>query len=523
MGRTRQDLVEWADDCGAPIKGLAFSNNGQDIGPHQVGKGHMAGSKPRSSSDRASRTGEAIAALTGRFGPRCSTIRDTLEQHAGTLTALRGEAPDVVVWPQSVEDVQAIAIIASRYRVPIIPFGAGTSLEGQVNAPQGGISVDFSRMSRIVRIGAEDLDVTVEAGVTLDNLNHALRHTGLLFPVDPGAGSATLGGMASTRASGTMTIRYGAMRENVLAMKVVLADGTLISTGTRARKSAAGYDLTRLFVGAEGTLGMIVELTVRIVPRPETVVAGVAVFPDIAAAAQATIAAVHSGLALQRIELLDALMLRIVNAQTGTDLPERGPALFIEIAGTPAVAQEHLPLLVEIIQAQSGEWISSASGEDERRRIWRARHDAFWSIRTAYPGRSFVVTDVCVPVSRLAACLDDTRADIAASGLIAPIVGHVGDGNFHTVLVIDEADAAGRAKATAYLDRLAARALAMEGTCTGEHGIGQGKAKYLAAETGPALDVMRQLKGALDPVGLLNPGKLFCLAGAPAGGSAYRA
>jgi D-lactate dehydrogenase (cytochrome) len=364
-------------------------------------------------------------------------------------------------------------------------------------------------MNRIVRIGAEDLDITVEPGITLDELNDALRHTGLFFPVDPGAGTATIGGMASTRASGTMTVRYGAMRENVLAMKVVLADGTLISTATRARKSSAGYDLTRLFVGAEGTLGIIVELTLRIVPRPEAVLAGVAVFPSIAAAARATIAAVQSGLALQRIELLDPLMLRIVNTQSSTELPDEGPALFVEIAGTPAAAQEHLTRLVAIVEDENGGWRGSAANEDERRLIWKARHDAFWSIRAAYPGRSFIVTDVCVPVSRLADCLDETVADINESGLIAPIVGHVGDGNFHSVLVLDETSAAECERAVAYLDRLALRAIALEGTCTGEHGIGQGKAKYLAAEAGPALDVMRQLKSVLDPHGIMNPGKLF--------------
>ncbi len=469
----------------------------------------MAGSQPGDETERADRIEEAIAALGQYFGPRCSTISAVREQHASSLTSLPGEAPDAVVWPETASDVQAIVEIARRYHVPVVPFGAGTSLEGQVNAPRGGVSVDCSRMNRIVRIGAEDLDITVEPGITLDELNDALRHTGLFFPVDPGAGTATIGGMASTRASGTMTVRYGAMRENVLAMKVVLADGTLISTATRARKSSAGYDLTRLFVGAEGTLGIIVELTLRIVPRPEAVLAGVAVFPSIAAAARATIAAVQSGLALQRIELLDPLMLRIVNTQSSTELPDEGPALFVEIAGTPVAAQEHLTRLVAIVEDENGVWRGSAANEDERRLIWKARHDAFWSIRAAYPGRSFIVTDVCVPVSRLADCLDETVADIKESGLIAPIVGHVGDGNFHSVLVLDETSAAECERAVAYLDRLALRAIALEGTCTGEHGIGQGKAKYLAAEAGPALDVMRQLKSVLDPQGIMNPGKLF--------------
>ncbi len=459
-------------------------------------------------SDRGS-IEAAIAALQRVFGVRSSTSPAIRAEHAGTLTGLPHQPPDVVVWPESSADVQAIVAIARDKRVPIVPFGAGTSLEGQVNAPRGGISVDLTRMARIQRIGADDLDVTVEPGVTLDQLNAALRDTGLFFPVDPGAGNATLGGMAATRASGTTTVRYGAMRENVLALKAVLADGTIISTGSRARKSAAGYDLTRLFVGAEGTLGIVVELTLRLQPRPETVLAGVATFPDVTAAAQATIAAVQSGLGLQRIELLDEAMLRIVNAQSGTALPDAGPALFVEIAGTPAAAAEHLALFTEIVEGEHGRWIGSAATEDARRALWKARHDAFWSIRAAYPGKSFLVTDVCVPVSRLADCLSETTADLAASGLTAPIVGHVGDGNFHSVLVFDATDAAEETRVAAYLDRLAARALAMDGTCTGEHGIGQGKAKYLAAEAGPALDAMRALKAALDPLGLMNPGKMF--------------
>ncbi len=453
--------------------------------------------------------GALISDLTAALPGRCLTSATIREQHAGTLTGLRRQVPDAVAFPETVADVQCIVSLARAYKCPVIPFGAGTSLEGQVNAPRGGLSLDVSRMTRVVRVSVDDLDVTVEAGVTLDQLNLALRDTGLFFPVDPGAGSATLGGMASTRASGTTTVRYGAMRENVLAMKVVLADGTLISTGTRARKSAAGYDLTHLFLGAEGTLGVIVELTLRLQPRPESTVAGVAAFPTIAAAAHTVIAAVQSGLSLQRIELLDAAMLRIINAQAATGLPDDGPALFVEIAGTPQATAEHVAQFIEIAEGEHGQWLGQGAGEDERRALWRARRDAFWSVRAAFPGRAFLVTDVCVPVSRLAECLEETEADLAAAGLDAPIVGHVGDGNFHTVLAFDEADVALRARVEAYLDRLVARAHRMEGTCTGEHGIGQGKAKYLAAEAGPALAVMRQVKAALDPDNLMNPGKMF--------------
>ncbi|OYW56313.1 MAG: FAD-binding oxidoreductase [Hyphomicrobium sp. 32-62-53] len=448
---------------------------------------------------------DVAAAMPGR----CLTGAAICAQHAGTLTGLAPQPPDLVAFPETASDVQCVVKLARVHGCPIIPFGAGTSLEGQANAPRGGLSLDLSRMTRILRVGADDLDVTVEAGVTLDQLNAALRDTGLFFPVDPGAGTATLGGMASTRASGTTTVRYGTMRENVLAMKVVLADGTLISTGTRARKSAAGYDLTHLFVGAEGTLGVIVELTLRLQPRPDGVLAGVAAFPTIGAAAHATIAAVQSGIALQRIELIDTAMLRIVNAQSAAGLPEDGPVLFVEIAGTQKAAAEHLAQFIEIAKGEHGRWLGQAAGEDERRALWRARHDAFWSVRSAFPGRDFLVTDVCVPVSRLAECLEETVADLAASRLDGPIVGHVGDGNFHTVLAFDGADGEVRARVDGYLDRLVARAHRMEGTCTGEHGIGQGKAKYLAAEAGPALAVMRQVKAALDPSNLMNPGKMF--------------
>lgn len=467
----------------------------------------MTASSPLPPDEHA--IGAAISDLSQIFPGRYSTNTAARHQHASTLTSLPHQPPDAVVFPETIEDVQAIVAIACKYRVPLIPFGAGTSLEGQVNAPSGGLSIDLSRMTRILRVESDDLDVTIEPGVTLDQLNTALRDTGLFFPVDPGAGNATLGGMASTRASGTTTVRYGAMRENVLAMKVVLADGTLISTGTRARKSAAGYDLTRLFIGAEGTLGIIVELTLRLQPRPESVLAGIATFNDVASAARATISAVQSGLAMQRIELLDAAMLKIVNAQSGTAMPDTGPALFVEVVGTPAAAAEHLALFTGIVAAENGCWMGEAASEHDRRALWKARHEAFWSVRSAFPGKSFLVTDVCVPVSRLADCLEETVADLAASALTAPIVGHVGDGNFHTILAFDESDAMAFANATAYLDRLAARAIVMNGTCTGEHGIGQGKAKYLAMEAGGALDAMRRVKASLDPLGLMNPGKIF--------------
>ncbi len=456
-----------------------------------------------------SATQSALAELKRLLADRCTTAGEICSQHASTLTGLPHQPPDAVAYPATVEDVRAIVAIARTHAMPLIPFGAGTSLEGQVNAPRGGLSVDFSGMSRIIRIGTDDLDVTIEPGVTLDQLNSALRDTGLFFPVDPGAGSATLGGMASTRASGTSTVRYGAMRENVLAMKVVLADGTLISTGTRARKSAAGYDLTRLFVGAEGTLGLIVELTLRLHPRPEALCAGVASFKSLRSAARAAITAVQAGLTLERIELLDHRMLQIVNAQSGAALPEHGPALFVETAGTLKTATEHMDRFKQFIEGEQGEWLGEAATEDGRRRLWKGRHDAFWSVRAAYPGKSFLVTDVCVPVSCLANCLEETASDLERHEINAPIVGHVGDGNFHTIVAFDPSNADEERAVRAYLDRLAQRAIAVHGTCTGEHGIGQGKVSYLVQEAGASLGVMRQLKVALDPLGLMNPGKIF--------------
>lgn len=460
-------------------------------------------------ANHAAVTAPALQDLQQILPGRCVTARAACEQHASTLTSIPCQPPGVVAYPETVDEVRSVVRVAGRYRLPLVPFGAGTSLEGQVNAPLGGICIDLSRMNRILRIGSDDLDVTLEPGVTLEQLNNALRDTGLFFPVDPGAGQATLGGMASTRASGTTTVRYGAMRENVLSMQVVLADGSLISTATRARKSAAGFDLTRLFVGAEGMLGVIVELTLRLQPRPETVHAGVAAFPSIDAAARASIAAVQCGLALQRIELLDAAMLSIVNEQSKLSLPADGPALFVEVAGTAAAAAEHLALFQEIAAGHQGRWLGGATDEDGRRALWKARHDAFWSVRAAYPGSTFLVTDVCVPVSRLADCLNETAGDIAAGGLRAPIIGHVGDGNFHSVVAYDASCAVACEVVKDFVDRLCTRAIVMGGTCTGEHGIGQGKVRYLAAEAGPAVDAMRAIKSALDPLGLMNPGKMF--------------
>ncbi len=451
-----------------------------------------------------------IKILKQRFPDRVETGAEMRRQHANTVTWLANQPPDAVVFAQSTNDVAEVVRVASDHGVPIIAFGGGTSLEGQVNAPCGGISLDMSRMTRIIDVHADDLDATVEAGVTRVQLNQYLRDTGLFFPVDPGAESATLGGMAATRASGTNAVRYGTMRDNVVSLKAVLADGRVVTTGGRARKSAAGYDLTRLLIGSEGTLGLITELTVRLYGIPETTIAAVTAFPTVAAAAYTTIQAMQlGGLGLARIELLDPLQIEAVKTYSKLALPCR-PTLFVEFHGTEAGLAPQVEQFREIAHGNGALGFAAAASEDDRRRLWKARHDAYWATKAAWPGRQTLATDVCVPISRLAACIEETEADIKRLGLISPIVGHVGDGNFHATPVIDPDNASERAALEEFLERLAARAIAMEGTCTGEHGIGQGKIRYLEKEFGAGgLEMMRAIKSVLDPKGVLNPGKLF--------------
>lgn len=447
--------------------------------------------------------------LKQRFAGQIEGGAEIRRQHANTLTWLDNQPPDVVVFATSTQDVADLVSIAAQYRVPVIAFGGGTSLEGQVNAPRGGISLDLSRMDRILEVHPDDLDATVEAGVTRVQLNTHLRDTGLFFPVDPGAETATLGGMAATRASGTNAVRYGTMRDNVMSVTAVMADGSLMRTGGRARKSAAGYDLTRLLVGSEGTLGIITELTVRLYGVPEATIAAVVAFATLKGAAEATISAIQMGLAVARIELLDPLQIRAINGYSKLTLAEL-PTLFIEFVGSPSGVREQAAQFREIAEATGATGIEMAEQEDDRRRLWKARHDAYWATRATWPGRMTLATDVCVPISRLAECIAETEADIQRLGLIAPIVGHVGDGNFHATPVIDKDDARQRAALEEFLDRLAERAIRMEGTCTGEHGIGQGKMRYLEKEFGATgLATMRAIKQALDPHGILNPGKLF--------------
>jgi D-lactate dehydrogenase (cytochrome) len=433
------------------------------------------------------------------------------EQHGNTTTWIANEPPDAVVFPQDTADVQEIVRICAAHRVPVIPFGTGTSLEGHVNAPYGGVSVDFRDMNRVLAVHAEDLDCVIEPGVTRKALNEHLRDQGLFFPIDPGA-DASLGGMAATRCSGTNAVRYGTMKDNVLSLKVVLASGEVMTTARRAKKSAAGYDLTRLIVGSEGTLGVITELTLRLAGIPEAIAAGVCPFPTVEACCNATILTIQSGIPVARIELLDALQVRACNAYSKLSLPET-PMLFLEFHGSEASVAEQSERFGEIARDLGGGPFEWATKPEDRSRLWQARHDSYWSGRALRPGTAAVATDVCVPISRLAQCVVETQHDIADNRLVAPIMGHVGEGNFHLTLLVDLSDADEVVRAKALCERLVARALAMDGTSTGEHGVGQGKMAYLAAEHGePALAAMRAIKHAFDPDGIMNPGKIVSAA-----------
>jgi len=451
-----------------------------------------------------------IAALAAKVGNRLVTSQAVREQHGNTLTWIPNQPPDAVVFPQSTEDVQEIVRLCADERVPVIGFGTGTSLEGQVNAPRGGICLDFRDMNSVVAVHAEDLDCVVQPGITRKQLNEHLRDQGVFFPIDPGA-DASLGGMAATRASGTNAVRYGTMKDNVISLKVVLASGEVMTTATRAKKSSSGYDLTRLIVGSEGTLGIITELTLRLAGIPETIAAGTCPFPSVEAACNAAIMTIQTGIPVARIELLDAVQMRACNLYSKLGLPET-PMLFLEFHGSAAGVAEQSQRFGEIAQDLGGGPFDWAIKAEDRSQLWQARHDSYWAQRGLRPGADPLATDVCVPISRLAECLTETQRDIAENNLLAPIVGHVGDGNFHVGLLVDRGDEAEVARAEDFLERLVERALRMGGTCTGEHGVGQGKMKYLAAEHGaPALDAMRAIKRALDPLDIMNPGKIFSL------------
>lgn len=452
----------------------------------------------------------AIARLGERFGERVSTSASMREQHGHTLTWIPNQAPDAVVFAKSEAEVQEIVRICADAACPIVPFGAGTSLEGHINAPFGGVSVDVSAMDRVLEVHAEDLDVVVQPGIRRKALNEQLRDTGLFFPIDPGA-DATLGGMAATRASGTNAVRYGTMKDNVLALRAVTAAGEVVTTSRRAKKSSTGYDLTRLFVGSEGTLGIITELTIRLSGIPEAIAGGICPFPSVAAAADAVILTIQSGIPVARIEILDEVQVKACNLYSKLELPET-PLLLLEFHGTEAWVAEQSTRFGEIAADLGGGPFTWTTRPEERTKLWAARHDAYWAGLALRPGCQTFSTDVCVPISRLAECIGETKADIEATGLVAPIVGHVGDGNFHVLPLFHPDDTAEIDKVKSFVGRLVDRALAMEGTASGEHGVGQGKMKYLEAEHGrAALDMMVAIKRALDPAGIMNPGKIVAI------------
>jgi D-lactate dehydrogenase (cytochrome) len=438
---------------------------------------------------------------------RVLTGHDVREQHGVDESFHPVAAPDAVVYPTSTEEAAAIVGVCARHRAPIVPFGAGTSLEGHVQALQGGISVDMREMNRILRLSVEDLDVTVQAGVTRRQLDAALRPEGVFFPVDPGA-DATLGGMVSTGASGTTTVRYGAMRENVLSLVVVTADGEIVRTRSRARKSSAGYDLTRLFIGAEGTLGLVCEVTLRVRPTPEAMSAAVCGFPTLADAVACVVAVSQYGIPVARIELLDEMLIEAINRYADLDHPI-APTLFLEFHGTADEVKAQAAETEAIATEHGGEHFRWATDETQRRRMWHARHHAYEATRALRPGTSVLTTDACVPVSGLADTILETRADLDEHGLTGSILGHVGDGNFHVTLLIDADDPADVERGMRFHDRVVRRALDHGGTCTGEHGVGYGKSGYLELEHGPAaVSMMRAIKHALDPDDIFNPGKI---------------
>ena len=451
-----------------------------------------------------------IDALQSRFGAQCSLAQAVREQHGRDEGSLQAPPPSAVVFAESTQDVADAVKLASQYDVPVIPYGAGSSLEGHLLAVQGGISIDVARMNRVLSINADDLTVTVQPGITRKQLNEAIKDTGLFFPIDPGA-DASIGGMSATRASGTNAVRYGTMRENVLALEVVTASGEVIRTGTRARKSAAGYDLTRLMVGSEGTLGVITEVTVRLYPLPEAVSAAICSFPSIEAAVRTVIQTIQLGVPIARCELIDSHTVRAVNRYSKTTLREE-PMLLMEFHGSPAGVQEQAQTVQELASEYGGQAFEWATTPEERTRLWTARHNALFAAVASRPGCRAMSTDTCVPISRLADCLLESVDEAEASGIPYFLVGHVGDGNFHFGYLLDPNIPQERIAAEDLNHKLVARALSMGGTCTGEHGVGLHKMGFLLDETGAgAVDMMRAIKRALDPKNILNPGKIFAL------------
>jgi D-lactate dehydrogenase (cytochrome) len=465
-------------------------------------------SQPFSGEAARSRVAQAIESLRQQFGDRLSVGTAVREQHGRGEAFAQGFPPDAVVWPTSTAEVSQILKTCNELQVPVIAFGAGTSLEGHVSALHGGVCVDMTRMDQVLAVHADDGDCVVQPGITREALNAYLRDTGLYFPIDPGA-NASIGGMISTRASGTTTIRYGTIAQNVMALEVVLANGEVIRCGNRARKSAAGYDLVRLFTGAEGTLGIITEATLRLHGQPEAVGSGVCSFPDLRGAVQSVIELIQLGAPLSRIEFLDEVQVRACNAYSKLSLPEQ-PTLFIEFTGTTASVTEQFERAIEVVVANRAAGLDWAFEEQRRALLWKARHSAYFAARALRPATDCVVADVCVPISALADCVATTRAEIDSAGLIAPIVGHVGDGNFHVLFLLDPNNPDEQARMERVYDSMIDAAHRFGGTCTGEHGIGIGKREKLIAEFGaPVVDLMRRLKDVWDPNGILNPGKVF--------------
>ncbi len=449
-----------------------------------------------------------LAALRSQFGERLSITQAVCEHHGRDESSYDPMPPDAVVFAHTTEEVAAAVRLCNSHGVPVIAYGTGTSLEGHVLALHGGVSIDLSQMNRMIAVHAEDQTATVQAGVTRKQLNQEIKDTGLFFPIDPGA-DASLGGMAATRASGTNAVRYGTMRENTLALTVVGADGRIIKTGTRARKSSAGYDLTRVFVGSEGTLGIITEITVKLYPQPEAISAAVCSFHSTADAVNTVIRTIQMGIPVARVEFLDENGVRAINAYDKLSLPEK-PLLLFEFHGSTHSVQEQAELVQGIAAECNAIGFEWASRPEDRSRLWAARHNAYFALLQMRPGCRSISTDCCVPISRLAECILDTKADCEKNGMVYSIIGHVGDGNFHVLMMVDPADAADVAKAEGVNQRMVARAIAMDGTCTGEHGVGMHKMDFLIQEHGDnAIDAMRAIKHALDPKNIMNPGKII--------------
>ncbi len=450
---------------------------------------------------------ECISKIKDKFGQQFSDSKSIREQHSHTMTIHESELPDGVLFASNKNDVSDAVKICNDFRCPIIPFGVGSSFEGHVNAPFGGLSIDLNNMNEILNVYHDDLLVTVQPGVTREQLNTHLRDTGLFFPIDPGA-NASIGGMSSTRASGTNAVRYGTMKDNVVSIEAVMPNGEIIKTSNKAKKSSAGYDLTRLLVGSEGSLGIITEITLKLYGIPEVIAGGRVSFTSIKDAADTVITTIQSGIPVARIELLDAIQVKACNSYSKLNLPEE-PLLLVEFHGSKRSVEEQSELFGEIVSDFGGNNYEWTSNNEERNKLWKARHDAYWACRSYKPGTEMYSTDVCVPISKLSDCIVETVNDLEENNLVGPIASHAGDGNFHVALMIDTKNENEVSKLKPFLDRLCKRSIDMDGTCTGEHGIGQGKIKYMYDELGNSVEIMKEIKKSFDPNLIMNPGKLF--------------